>query len=156
MIEQVLWALFLASLTVAVHVVGAVRVVLPWARRGRTLADYRLPGGTVMLLVRLVGGLLVLHVIEMAIWAAAFAIAGIFDDFETAMYYSLMSYTTVGYGDVLPSVHWRLLGPIEAVVGVLMLGISTSIVVAVVQRIHFAEIGDVQSPVEKSHRPKHE
>jgi hypothetical protein len=56
-------------------------------------------------------------------------------DFETSFYYSLKSYTTVGYGDVLPPVSWRLLGPIEAAVGVMMLGWSTAIIVAAVQRI---------------------
>ena len=80
--------------------------------------------------------LLVLHLVEMAVWAAAYSAAGVFGDFETSLYFSLKSYTTVGYGDVLPPASWRLLGPIEAAVGVLMLGWSTSIIVATVQRIY--------------------
>jgi voltage-gated potassium channel Kch len=72
----------------------------------------------------------------MAIWAAAYTVADTFPDFETSLYYSLKSYTTVGYGDVLPPTSWRLLGPIEAAVGILMLGWSTSIIVASVQRIY--------------------
>jgi hypothetical protein len=74
----------------------------------------------------------------MSVWAVAYAAGNVLPDFETALYYSLKSYTTVGYGDVLPSVSWRLLGPIEAAVGVLMLGWSTSIIVAAVQRIYNA------------------
>jgi hypothetical protein len=58
-----------------------------------------------------------------------------FLDFETSLYYSLKSYTTAGYGDILPKARFRLLGPIEAAVGILMLGWSTSIIVAAVQRI---------------------
>ncbi|RIK74173.1 MAG: hypothetical protein DCC68_23585 [Planctomycetota bacterium] len=146
MIEQLLLALLLTGITVAIHVSGAVRIVLPWASRGRHLTDYRQPREAVMLLVRLVSGLLLLHMAEMAVWAAAFTLAGVFDEFETAMYFSLKSYTTVGYGDVLPPRSWRLLGPIEAAVGVLMLGISTSIIVAAVQRIHFAGAGDGGTP----------
>ena len=92
-------------------------------------------------LIRLVSLLLVLHLVEMAVWAAAYAVGNVLPDFETALYYSLKSYTTVGYGDVLPSVSWRLLGPIEAAVGILMLGWSTSIIVAAVQRIY-----NVRSP----------
>ena len=80
--------------------------------------------------------LLVLHLLETAVWAAAYSAAGVFPDFDTSLYYSLKSYATVGYGDVLPPISWRLLGPIEAVVGVLMLGWSTSIIVAAVQRIY--------------------
>jgi hypothetical protein len=72
----------------------------------------------------------------MAIWAAAYAAVGLFSDFETSLYYSLKSYTTVGYGDVLPAAKWRLLGPIEAAVGILMLGWSTGVIVAAVQRIY--------------------
>lgn len=87
-------------------------------------------------LIRLVSLLLILHLSEMAVWAAAFTAGNVLPDFETALYYSLKSYTTVGYGDVLPPVSWRLLGPIEAAVGVLMLGWSTSIIVATVQRIY--------------------
>jgi hypothetical protein len=79
-----------------------------------------------------------LHLLEMSIWAVAYSIVGVFANFETSLYYSLKSYTTVGYGDVLPETSWRLLGPIEAAVGVLMLGWSTSIIVAAVQRIYNA------------------
>jgi hypothetical protein len=80
--------------------------------------------------------LLVLHLMEMAVWAVAYFVTGVFDNYETSLYYSLKSYTTVGYGDVLPSTDSRLLGPIEAAVGVLMLGWSTGIIVAAVQRIY--------------------
>jgi hypothetical protein len=66
----------------------------------------------------------------------AYTAANVFPDFETSLYYSLKSYTTVGYGDILPPVSWRFLGPIEAAVGILMLGWSTGIIVAAVQRIY--------------------
>jgi hypothetical protein len=72
----------------------------------------------------------------MCLWAVGFAALGIFPDLETSLYYSLKSYTTVGYGDVLPPKVWRLIGPIEAAVGILMLGLSTGILVAAVQRIY--------------------
>jgi voltage-gated potassium channel len=89
-------------------------------------------------LTRLVSLLLAFHLVEMALWATAFAVGGLLPDFETSLYFSLKSYTTVGYGDVLLPTSWRLLGPIEAAVGVLMLGWSTSIIVAAVQRIYNA------------------
>jgi hypothetical protein len=82
----------------------------------------------------------------MGVWAAAYAAAGVFADFETAMYFSLKSYTTVGYGDVLPAHSWRLLGPIEAAIGVLMLGWSTAIIVAAVQRIYNPQAKEPTSP----------
>jgi hypothetical protein len=136
MIQQLMLALALASSTVILHAVGTVRMVIPltglW---NRSLHSSEAPR-PVWTLTRLVSLLLILHLAEMAIWAAAYAGVGLFADFETSLYYSVKSYTTVGYGDILPGTRWRLLGPMEAAVGILMLGWSTSIIVAAVQRIY--------------------
>ena len=136
MIWQSLLALALAIVTVTLHAVGTVHVVIPVAGVWRQGVDSHVRIRPVWTLTRLVGMLLVLHLVEMAVWATAYTAAGVFADFETAFYFSIKSYTTVGYGDVLPPTSWRLLGPIEAAVGVLMLGWSTSIIVAAVQRIY--------------------
>ena len=136
MVQQLILALALTSLTVIMHAVGTVHVAIPAAglwRRSVGASDLPRPVWT---LTRLVSLLLVLHLLEMAVWATAFTAAGVLPDFETSLYYSLKSYTTVGYGDVLPPTSWRLIGPIEAAVGILMLGWSTSIIVAAVQRIY--------------------
>ncbi len=136
MLLQLFLALSLASLTVVVHALGTMRVVMPIAgARTRWEAD---PASTrtMLLLIRVVGGLLILHLLEMAIWAGVFRVAGVMPDFESALYYSLESYTTVGYGDVVPDAAWRLVGPIEAAVGILMFGWSTGFIVAVLQRIY--------------------
>lgn len=140
MIRQLLFALGLTSVTVVLHALGTVYIAIPitgvWTPAS---ASESLPR-PVWSLIRLVSLLLVLHLLEMAIWAAAFAIGHVLPDFDTALYYSLKSYTTVGYGDILPAVEWRLLGPIEAAVGILMLGWSTSIIVAAVQRLYNARL----------------
>ncbi len=136
MIAQLLLALLLTSVTVVIHVVGTVRIVLPLSTIWRAQDDNREAPRPIVPLSRLVSGLLLLHLFEMSVWAAAFAAVGVLPDFETSLYYSLKSYTTVGYGDVLPPVAWRRVGPIEAAVGVLMLGLSTGILVAAVQRIY--------------------
>lgn len=136
MFQQLLFALALTSATVAIHAIGTVYIVIPAARVWSQSPASETSPRPVWVLTRLVSLLLVLHLVEMAVWAAAFSAAGILPDFETALYYSLKSYTTVGYGDVLPPESWRLVGPIEAAVGVLMLGWSTSIIVAAVERIY--------------------
>lgn len=136
MIWQSLLALALAIVTVILHAVGTVHVVIPrsgvWPQRMDSQVQLR----PVWILTRLVSMLLALHLLEMVVWATAYSSAGVFANIETSLYFSLKSYTTVGYGDVLPPASWRLLGPIEAAVGVLMLGWSTSIIVATVQRIY--------------------
>jgi hypothetical protein len=136
MVKQLLLALVLTSATVAIHAAGTIYVAAPLGGLSRRRGTASEPLAGTMPLIRLVSCLLLLHVMEMCVWAAAFSAMGIFADFETAVYYSFKSYTTVGYGDVLPPVSWRLIGPIEAAVGVLMLGWSTGFLVAAVQRLY--------------------
>ncbi len=83
------------------------------------------------------------HVVQFAIWAALFVYLGEFRDFSTAFYYSAVNFTSLGYGDIVMSEKWRLLGPIEAANGVLMLGLSAGAILAVMNRIisfHFPGI----------------
>jgi hypothetical protein len=83
-----------------------------------------------------VSALLLLHLAEAVVWALFFVLVGALPDLETAAYFSLTSYTTVGYGDVVLPEPWRLLGPLEAAVGILMLGWSTGVLVAVIGMIY--------------------
>lgn len=76
----------------------------------------------------------ILHFLEAAVWAELYFLQPIFLDRETAYYFSLKSYTTVGYGDVVISHPWRLIGSLEAMAGVLLLGWSTAILVAFISR----------------------
>jgi hypothetical protein len=132
MIRLTLAALGLTVVTVIIHGLGTVaasgRVVRLWA--GRTGCPGRL--GAEFLLAQLVGSLLLLHLAEAIVWALFFRLVGGLPDLESAVYFSLTSYTTVGYGDLVLPAPWRLLGPIEAAVGVLMLGWSTGILVIVI------------------------
>jgi voltage-gated potassium channel Kch len=146
MIQQLIFALALTSVTVVLHAVGTVHIVIPATGVWKPITAGSTMPRPVWTLIRLVSLLLVLHLLEMAVWAAAYEFANVLPDFETALYYSLKSYTTVGYGDVLPSASWRLLGPIEAAVGILMLGWSTSIIVAAVQRIYNGRSTSSSSP----------
>jgi hypothetical protein len=84
------------------------------------------------------------HLIEIALWAKLFMICGEFQDFGTAYYHSAVNYTTLGYGDVIMSPSWRLLGPLEAADGALMFGVSTAMVFAVTQRLLLARFADLK------------
>jgi hypothetical protein len=78
---------------------------------------------------------LLAHVIEITIWAAVLELCGEFTSFAVAFYHSAMNYTSLGYGDVVMSPPWKLLGPLEAANGMLMFGISTAMIFAVIQRL---------------------
>ena len=86
-----------------------------------------------MLLVSLVTA--AAHLIQVALWAAAFLVIGLFPSFDDAFYYSAQSYTAVGYGDVAVSDQWRLLGPLESINGLLLFGLSTASMFAVMSRL---------------------
>jgi hypothetical protein len=75
------------------------------------------------------------HLIEIAAWGALFILCGEFRDFGIAYYHSAVNCTTLGYGDVIMSPSWRLLGPLEATDGALMFGVSTAMVFAVIMRL---------------------
>lgn len=79
--------------------------------------------------------ILLATVIESMAWAFVYLRIGAFEVLEKAVYFSLVTYSTLGYGDIILSEGYRLLGGIEAVNGVIMLGWSTAIVVAVLQRV---------------------
>ena len=84
-----------------------------------------------IVLVLLFLGIMLLHVLETSMWAVFYYSRALFKDFETSLYFSLTSYTTIGYGDVLLPQKWRLLGAIEGISGVLLCGISTAFIFAV-------------------------
>lgn len=87
------------------------------------------------LLVLVVFGLLVLHLLQILVWATCYDLLGCFPDFDTSFYYSATSYSTVGYGDVIPPSEWRTLGSVEAVTGILMFGWSTGVLFSVVNHL---------------------
>ena len=87
----------------------------------------------------------VAHLIEIALWAVLLVICGEFQEFGEAYYHSAVNYATLGYGDLLMTPSWRLLGPLEATNGVLMFGVSAAIVFAVIQRLALTRFEDLRS-----------
>jgi len=75
------------------------------------------------------------HILQVAIWAGLFMQLGEFDVFKTAFYHSMVNFASLGYGDIVMSEKWRLLGAIEASTGVLMFGVSAGVMLAVMNRI---------------------
>ncbi|MNQ14665.1 Ion channel [Pseudomonas linyingensis] len=75
------------------------------------------------------------YFVQVALWAALFMLLGEFDAFATSIYYSGVTFATLGYGDIVLSERWRLLGALEAGNGVLMLGISTGVMTAAIREV---------------------
>jgi len=75
------------------------------------------------------------HVLAIALWALVFSLSGEFSQLTRAVYHSGMNYTTLGDSDTVMSPSWRLLAPLEAANGMLMFGVSTTMLFAIVQRL---------------------
>lgn len=79
------------------------------------------------------------HVVEIWIWAALYFFLSAFPDFESSLYFSTTAFTTVGFGDALPSHAWRLLGAIEGANGFMLFGWSTAFTFEVLSHLYRRE-----------------
>ena len=86
------------------------------------------------------------HLTQITLWAVVFRLCGAIVDFEKALYYSAQNYTALGYGDVHVADQWRMLGPLEAINGLLFFGLSTALLFAIISPLIAirlrAELGD--------------
>jgi len=86
------------------------------------------------LLIRIAWLLLLFHLLEIAVWAVFFWREKCLPDLESAFYFSGVTYATLGYGDLLLPKEWRLFGPLEALTGNLMVGLSIAFFFVVVSK----------------------
>ena len=138
MLGLVLTAVLLVAATVAIHAFGTTAWLRHLMHRyadpnGNFKARAALPAVTFTALV-----LLLLHMIEVVLWALAYLLVLPGDHlatFERATYFSVVTFTTLGYGDITLVDHdWRMLSGIEALFGVVLIGWSTALLFLIVQR----------------------
>jgi hypothetical protein len=96
------------------------------------------------------------HLGQIAFWAAALVATGEISTFATAFYLSAQDYTALGYGDVTLSDQWRLLGPLEAINGLLVFGLSTAMMFAILSRLVTSRLRKRSSHGSRERRPSHE
>ena len=131
----------LILLTTGVHA-GGMSLSLRSVRSHATIEGSRLhlnrvfKVGIVILIMYLVA------IIEVLIWGAAYLAFDAIEGLENAIYFSAVTFTTLGYGDVVLVGNQRILSSIEAINGIIMFGWSTAIVIAAVQRVYFHQDAD--------------
>jgi hypothetical protein len=91
--------------------------------------------GVCRLFIRLAAWMIFLHLFEISVWALTHVWRGALGDMTVALYFSAVTYTTTGYGDVVLPAPWRLVGAVEALTGILMCGWSTGFFFAAVGRV---------------------
>lgn len=132
MFLKIFSAVGLMLVTVAIHAVG-FRVVLLAILRSKALEKSSFWHSTLWVM-GLTGWLLLIHLAEIAVWGLFYFWQGCLPDAEAAFYFSGVTYTTVGYGDLVLPTSWRMFAPLEALTGILMCGLSTGLFFALVSR----------------------
>jgi len=134
MLTKLLDAACLMALCVTIHAIGLTIAFRYAKRRPELLAGHFWP--STWTLIRVAGWTVLLHLVEIAVWAAFYVWKQAMPDFPTAGYFSAVTYTTTGYGDLVLPEAWRLVGGVEALTGILMCGWSTGFFFAIGSRMH--------------------
>ena len=139
---QILLGTCMIALTVVVHTVGII-VLIRSLRRNVVGKDgpqnlFRMVG----VLVFTVLSIFLFHTIEIWLWALLYLGLGTFEVMERALYFSTVTFTTLGYGDITLRPRWQLLSSFEAANGIILFGVSTAFVFAVIQRLHQSHDSD--------------
>jgi voltage-gated potassium channel Kch len=109
-----------------------VGFTLRWFVRYRADPRHHTHLATVFALTTVMVLMLVGNFLQMGAWAILFVLLGEFPNYSAAVYHSAVNFSTLGYGDVVMSPRWRLLGALEAANGILMFGVSTAAMTAAV------------------------
>jgi MFS superfamily sulfate permease-like transporter len=130
------WSLPLIVLTVVIHVIGLglineslVRTLTGTMERGSFMAKFSVVMGITALLATL------LHGVEAAIGAAAYRFLGTLPDSKSAMLYSLGAMTTYGHANLFLKEQWQLMGALEALNGMILFGLTTAFLFAMIQKV---------------------
>jgi hypothetical protein len=132
MLSKLLVAWCLMAFCVAIHATG-VASVMRWRHSLPATAHPVWPW--TWLFIRLAGWIILLHLTEITLWASLYVWTLAMPDLQSALYFSAVTYTTTGYGDLLLPREWQLLGGVEALTGILMCGWSTGFFFAVFSRM---------------------
>src|SRR5271165_4353161 len=132
-LQQAGAALLLLSVTLFIQCGGAAALII-WIRsiprETREVRVFR----CAVLVMRTTVAVIILHGIVILLWASCYRWLCL-PSWESAFYFSASSYATVGYGDVVLPSKWRLLGPLESMVGMLMSGVSIGLLFAAVTHL---------------------
>jgi hypothetical protein len=125
-IPVMLLCLMIQAALTGVSVQYFLRRVSPGAPHLKTMGNIRLL--MAVMLILMLGNLL-----QIAIWGALFLWLEEFTELSEAVYHSAVNYASLGYGDIVMSKNWKLLGPLEAVNGVLMCGMTAGVLMGILQ-----------------------
>lgn len=140
------WQLFASTLlvgfTALLHLAGLAGLIALIQAHGKRVRTPHVRLNQALLVLIAVFALIALHGVEIWLYAAVYRLVGEFPAFEDALYFSTSTYATIGYGDLVLSPAWRIVGAIEGVNGIILLGWSTAFFVSIVGRLAELERND--------------
>ncbi len=123
------------ALTVVIHTAGIIGLVACFrAYRTRFMEHHDYVAMTGILVITIVGIFLV-HTVEIWLWAVLYLWLGEFADFERALYFSTVTFTALGYGDITLQESWQVLSGFEAANGIILFGVSTAFVFGAIRKM---------------------
>jgi voltage-gated potassium channel Kch len=136
MLVQLSVAAALIAATVAIQAVFmsiGIRA-FKWMEEHRPLVITRRPTIVTVIWVLF---LIIPIVLDVSVWAAFYYVQAALPGFEESLYFSTVTFTTVGYGDIVLGREWRQLATFEAMNGWIIFGWATALIIAVIQRLYF-------------------
>jgi hypothetical protein len=130
--QQIALGSALVLATTMAHGLGTVVALLGLTRVHRVNRTHIGRGLVISILVLT---MFLVSVVDAVLWAYAYVWVGAIPDAEAAFYFSMVTFTTLGYGDITLDPDWRLLGSFEAANGIIMFGWTTALIVAYMQRL---------------------
>ena len=133
MLRQLLTGSAISLLNIAGHAVITVLLIASLRRVEARLVPSRAAFQLIVVMATAVSILMLAHYIEIGIWAGFYSWAGVTSPGRDSFDFAFVNFTTLGYGDTLPTAEWRLIGPITAMNGMLLFGWSVAVIFAVLR-----------------------
>jgi len=139
MLSKLFIAWCLMALCVTIHAIG-LTAAFSWMKGRSATIQGRFWSATWMLIC-IAAWAVLMHLLQIAVWAFFYAWKHGMPDLTSAFYFSAVTYTTTGYGDLVLPKQWRLVGGVEALTGILMCGLSTGLFFAVFTKVFSLDRG---------------
>jgi hypothetical protein len=133
MLSKLVIAWCLMALCVTIHAIG-LTAAFTWMKGKSATIEGHFWQAT-WTLICVAGWTILMHLLQIAVWALFYTWKRGMPDLTTALYFSAVTYTTTGYGDLVLPKAWRLVGGVEALTGILMCGLSTGLFFAVFTKV---------------------
>jgi hypothetical protein len=139
MLTNLILATLMVVLTVIIHFGGLLVLTRVLHHRGHGFRAHESVLGQGLLIIVVVLGIFAIHTAEIWLYAVVFVAIGALESFDVALYFSTVTFSSLGYGDIVLAPRWRIFGAIEAANGLILFAWSTAFLLSLMSRIRALE-----------------